>query len=118
VGILAYSLIQVHLAVLVSAYLVAVLLLVYGEPPYLGFTLLTQHGTDRNKQFHDHVLHQMVSLQEQVGVILPHAHIGQFLMHGGHLIDSFGVVVFKITHLTCHTLAHACQSALRMTHID
>ena len=73
-GVLAYGLRQSHLTVLIGAYLVMVLLVVNRKALYLSLTLLTQYGADRQKQFHYHVLHKVMSLKEQVGVILPDSH--------------------------------------------
>ena len=117
-SVLAYGFGQTHLAVLICADLVMILLVVDCKTLNLRLTLLTQHRTYRHEQFHYHVLHKVMTLQEQIGVILPYAHRGKFLTQGFHLGDSLGIMVLHPANLMAHPLRYAQYRTLRTAHVD
>jgi hypothetical protein len=73
-SVLAYGFGQAHLAVLICADFVMVLLVMDREPLYLGFPFLAQYGAYRHKQFQDYILNQVMPLKEQICVIFPDTH--------------------------------------------
>ncbi len=106
-GVAAQHLGRLELAVGVTGQFVVHLLLVaLGQHLDFFLALPSQEGADGGEGCIDHVLHEVVALDEEVGVVFPQAEFGEFLLQGSEF--AFGIlhVLLQPGEFAVHLPAH------------